>query len=1316
MRPFLPTAIAALRAVSLVAAGGLAAASGQEDPPPEEEPVREPLEKLVFVEAHFDEQNGVDGLDQVYSIAQSPDGKHLYAAAMADDALAVFERDSETGQLVFLERLKDGEGGIEDLDGARSVAISPDGDHAYAVAMFDNALTMFARDGASGKLTPIGSASDDDPGVDGMAEPRSVAISPDGKHLYVAGWKEDALAVFSRDSGTGAASFQGRYKQGEDGVTGLKGPHHLAFSPDGLSLYVSLWGEDAVSHFRRDADLGLLEYEGKLVNGEGEVRGLRGTRASVVSANGERVYVAAWNDDAVTILDRDSEGRLSYADTRFDGLGDVAGLDAPHALALSADGLFLYAASFFDDAITVFARDRDTGELTYDQSVFDGEGEVVGLNGALTLHASADGEHVYVASTVDRSLVTLRREIVVAPPEFVVQPVSLETPIGEAAAFHALAEGADVTYQWYRDGAAIPGATLPAYRIDGVAAADDGAVFTARASNEGGVVETEAATLTALPEIVLQRPESLTALAISSSEIELAWIDASDNETGFEIQRKVAGGSYETMATVLAGAESHLDAGVDAGTAFIYRARARRGSEASLWSNEAVVESFDSVPNPPAELRVNAISYDRVEIQWRDRSAVEDGFKVQRRDGEGGVWETVGETERSVTIFEDATVQPARVYAYRVFAFNESGASAFSNGVVAITDDFPVDSVSPTSREVGALPSSGHLVSVVAGADKRWHARPSVDWIRVEAPSGGAGQGSEPVTYAVLENRSVETRSGTLVVGGRVHAVKQAAGEPFVRIEPEATAIGPDGGVVNLQVRANIPWTASAGAPWLEFLGETSGQGDATLVLSVAPNDQFEGRDAEVAANEARHAISQSGVERFTRVSPGSVDFGSEGGELEASVSSNEAWTAVVEGDWLEIVGPASGEGDGTLTLRAAPNGTGAAREGRVRIGQATLTARQAAPGAPAAPGEPTIDFSGGRGVWVRWLDRSDDEDGFVIERRFEEATTWIELGRVGPDVTEFFDDSVEPGRSYVYRITAYREGAGASSIEIHTGELPLSRFVNLSTRGWVGRGDRILIAGFVAQGPESLPLLTRGVGPKLEAMGVSGVLGDPRLRARAAKSAPQDPDYASNRDWGEALSPADLRQLETGVGAFGLSESPREAAMREEYPGGAYTLLLSDEDGGEGIALVEVYALEGGANRLVNLSTRGYVGRGDALLIGGFVIEGETPLPLLLRGVGPGLEPLGVKGTLEDPQLELFRNAGGANAAVATNDDWSADPQAAEALEAAFGLAGAFGLASGSADAALLLELEPGVYTCHLRGAPGTASGIGLFEIYVAR
>lgn len=135
------------------------------------------------------------------------------------------------------------------------------------------------------------------------------------------------------------------------------------------------------------------------------------------------------------------------------------------------------------------------------------------------------------------------------------------------------------------------------------------------------------------------------------------------------------------------------------------------------------------------------------------------------------------------------------------------------------------------------------------------------------------------------------------------------------------------------------------------------------------------------------------------------------------------------------------------------------------------------------------------------------------------------------------------------------------------------------------------------------------------------------------------------------------------------------------------------------------------GTGRLINIATRGPVGTGADVMIGGFVIE-EGPRKVLIRGVGPTLATLGVPGTLTDPMIELYR--AGEQTPFDQNDNWG-DADNASDISAAASASGAFALDAGSADAALLVTLEAGGYTVHVKGV-NDGTGVAIMEVYEIR
>lgn len=132
------------------------------------------------------------------------------------------------------------------------------------------------------------------------------------------------------------------------------------------------------------------------------------------------------------------------------------------------------------------------------------------------------------------------------------------------------------------------------------------------------------------------------------------------------------------------------------------------------------------------------------------------------------------------------------------------------------------------------------------------------------------------------------------------------------------------------------------------------------------------------------------------------------------------------------------------------------------------------------------------------------------------------------------------------------------------------------------------------------------------------------------------------------------------------------------------------------------------GAVKLVNISTRGEVGIGDKVLIGGFVVSGSGPQKVLVRAVGPTLGDFGVSGTLADPVVTVKKSDG---TEVGTNDNWGANANSADIVTVSQTV-GAFPLVAASTDAALLMTLDPGGYTVTVSGA-GQTTGVALIEVY---
>ena len=287
---------------------------------------------------------------------------------------------------------------------------------------------------------------------------------------------------------------------------------------------------------------------------------------------------------------------------------------------------------------------------------------------------------------------------------------------------------------------------------------------------------------------------------------------------------------------------------------------------------------------------------------------------------------------------------------------------------------------------------------------------------------------------------------------------------------------------------------------------------------------------------------------------------------------------------------------------------------------------------------------------------------------------------------------TVTPTSTTTYSVAGVNSGGtgtvASASVTVFTA--PSSRLINLSTRGQVQTGDNVMIGGFIIGGATPKKVLVRAVGPNLANYGVSGVLLDPSLQLFSGQT-----PIASNDDWGNASNVAEI-QASTFAPVNG-----KESAILSTLNPGAYTAIVSGVASGTGVGIVEVYELDHPEIPLVNISTRGKVLTGDNVMIGGFIIQGDSAKTVLIRAVGPNLANYGVTGVLANPKLQLYSG----QTVIASNDDWGTATNAADIT--------ATGLAPVSPlESAILITLQPGAYTAIVSGADG-GSGVGIVEVF---
>jgi hypothetical protein len=272
------------------------------------------------------------------------------------------------------------------------------------------------------------------------------------------------------------------------------------------------------------------------------------------------------------------------------------------------------------------------------------------------------------------------------------------------------------------------------------------------------------------------------------------------------------------------------------------------------------------------------------------------------------------------------------------------------------------------------------------------------------------------------------------------------------------------------------------------------------------------------------------------------------------------------------------------------------------------------------------------------------------------------------------------------------------------TVEPPLSQPLNISTRLNVQTGDNALIGGFIVAGSQPKKVLVRGIGPSLTNFGVPGALQDTTLEVRGQNGSL----IAANDNW--KINDQTHQSQQATIQATGLAPTDdRESALLLDVAPAGFTAVLRGKDNSTGVGLVEVYDLnQTAASRLANLSTRGFVGTGANVMIGGFIVgNGNGGAKFVIRAMGPSLENFGITNDLNDPMLSL-RNSNGTE--IAFNDDWQDIIDNDDFLKRSIeetGLA-----PSNDRESVILATLPNGNYTAIVSGYNG-GTGVGLVEVY---
>ncbi len=321
----------------------------------------------------------------------------------------------------------------------QAISVTTDGRSVYVVTGTSNSILAFSRSRKSGALTPAGCIADKATNPDGCSKTSAglndadaVTVSPDGRSVYVASYEDNAIAVFDRDTKTGALRPAGCIGSTDNNTShckqttrGLDYAESVVVSPDGKFVYEG--GDEAAVVIFSRSKVGALKPMGCVAALDDNyakcphtTRGLNGDVHVAISRDGKSVYAVSSSDNGVVAFQRNTKtgalkpkGCIAASGANPGGCTKTTPeLGYPIDIAVAPDGTSVYVPALNSSSLVIFHRNPETGALTAKGCISGGGcGQTAeGLHGAVSVALSADGKSVYTAAIHDNAVTVFKRK------------------------------------------------------------------------------------------------------------------------------------------------------------------------------------------------------------------------------------------------------------------------------------------------------------------------------------------------------------------------------------------------------------------------------------------------------------------------------------------------------------------------------------------------------------------------------------------------------------------------------------------------------------------------------------------------------------------------------------------------------------------------------------------------------------------------------------------------------------------------------------------------------------------------------------------
>ncbi|MEW6732369.1 MAG: fibronectin type III domain-containing protein [Acidobacteriota bacterium] len=577
-------------------------------------------------------------------------------------------------------------------------------------------------------------------------------------------------------------------------------------------------------------------------------------------------------------------------------------------------------------------------------------------------------------------------------------------------------------------------------------------------------------------------PSGLMASAVTATQVTLTWIDESDNETSFAIDRSpnVTPRNFTPIGSVFTPTQTYTDSNLQPNTVYYYQVRALNGAISSAASAEVMVQTLSGQKPPiPTNLTATAIGATTINLSWQHNSPDETGFSVERANGVGQPFNVVATLPANTLTHQDTGLTASTTYYYRVKALNSTyGDSDYSVTASATTSN----GTGPAAPVVTSVTATDAVSPMVVNWTHDGNNVGSFLLFRQLDSDGFCGGfvvvGSLPAT--------ARSYSDTAVAAGRRYSYKLRALAPvtlssspdsniMAATKPGPAPIAP--AIIKLTVVSqqtiDIQWQdKSNNESTIVFergigANPTSFTTVKTVCGNNAVNATFTDRDNGVSGqntyayrigvkNSANPSYVYSPLMSVTVLPPPSWS-GS------ANLKATSATANQVALSWLDASNETSyqleralGTGPNisfSVVASMAANAisytdrnavqANTTYQYRVRAVNSSGQALSNTITVTTPPGRPpiratalSVTASSATQTELSWIDNSDEENGYIVERS-DAGSAYQVVTTLAENSTSYTDNGVRASSKYSYRVKAYNDAGESDYSEPSSITLP---------------------------------------------------------------------------------------------------------------------------------------------------------------------------------------------------------------------------------------------------------------------------------------